>query len=420
MTATRATLRVLGPGEEKTEIPLTDRPLIIGREPDCDLIIADPAVSKRHAQLLVVDGQYMIRDQNSHNGTFVDGERITHRALKNGDVITIGAKKILFSVYEAPVQPGAITVAMPAGAAPPAVAIPIQMRPEAELTEAKLDELAQVEEKSRRIWSVLLTAAIVVTALIGLIIIFSLGGPTPIQIGVEEINLGIDEQLGQFSLPNAPYALNIRSLNPDIVEVDGRWPGDGQYDKDLSGLTTLYFARLRPRNEGEARIEIKRGNAVYFIVVFVRTYKEPDDYKKAMGEAKNSTLTADEKKVRAMDFKTRADSLLEAGLPGRAVQDYNVAREYLAAAGDVELMTKIEDKIGEARQLVKKQWDGLRLQMGQAWDRRDNAAMIEALEKAIQLFPDRDDARRQWAELVLKRFKMAEKKSAPGGIGSIQ
>jgi tetratricopeptide (TPR) repeat protein len=294
------------------------------------------------------------------------------------------------------------------------------MRPEAELTEAKLEELAQVEEKSRRIWSVLLTAAIVVAALVGLIIIFSLGGPTPIQAGVEELNLGIDEQLGQFSLPNAPYASNIRSLNPDIVEVDGRWPGDGQYDKELSGITTLYFARLRPRNEGEARIEIKRGNAVYFIVVFVRTYKEPDDYKKAMDEAKNSTLPADEKKVRARDFKTRADSLLEAGLPGRAVQDYNVAREYLAAAGDVELMTKIEDKIGEARQLVKKQWDGLRLQMGQAWDRRDNAAMIDALEKAIQLFPDRDDARRQWAELVLKRFKMAEKKGAPGGIGGAQ
>jgi len=64
--------------------------LYLGRSPECELAISDPAVSRRHARLWVSPTQIVIEDLGSQNGVFVNGERIRGpRELHIDDVVRI-------------------------------------------------------------------------------------------------------------------------------------------------------------------------------------------------------------------------------------------------------------------------------------------------------------------------------------------
>ena len=68
----------------------------LGRGTDCDVVLDDPAVSKRHARVRF-DGQAWIEDLDSTNGTFVNGRRVTGTTLlRRGDRIALGTAKIVF------------------------------------------------------------------------------------------------------------------------------------------------------------------------------------------------------------------------------------------------------------------------------------------------------------------------------------
>ncbi len=59
-----------------TMLPLGNGPITIGRAPSSSLVIEDPYASSRHTVLENVDGDWIISDQGSTNGTFVDEERL--------------------------------------------------------------------------------------------------------------------------------------------------------------------------------------------------------------------------------------------------------------------------------------------------------------------------------------------------------
>jgi DNA-binding NtrC family response regulator/pSer/pThr/pTyr-binding forkhead associated (FHA) protein len=65
--------------------------ILVGRGDEADLRLRDPAASRRHARILVGDGEIRVADLESHNGTRVNGERVTGtRVLSSGDVVSIG------------------------------------------------------------------------------------------------------------------------------------------------------------------------------------------------------------------------------------------------------------------------------------------------------------------------------------------
>jgi sigma-B regulation protein RsbU (phosphoserine phosphatase) len=76
---------------------LKDKRISLGRSGDNDIPIQDPFASGHHAVIHPSDSRYMIRDNNSKNGTFLNGKRI-HRdtELKKGDEILIGSTRIVF------------------------------------------------------------------------------------------------------------------------------------------------------------------------------------------------------------------------------------------------------------------------------------------------------------------------------------
>ncbi len=71
--------------------------MTIGRSRDCDLFLEDLTVSRLHATIRQLpDGQYELEDRRSATGTFVNGQRISHCILKDGDLIQIGNHRIVF------------------------------------------------------------------------------------------------------------------------------------------------------------------------------------------------------------------------------------------------------------------------------------------------------------------------------------
>ena len=75
---------------ELERIPLLKQSITIGRTPTNDIKIDNPAVSQKHAKINFDNKQYIIEDQNSLNGTFVNGKKINKYVLKNRDQIKIG------------------------------------------------------------------------------------------------------------------------------------------------------------------------------------------------------------------------------------------------------------------------------------------------------------------------------------------
>ena len=74
----------------KTTHELTDDRITIGRAPDNMIQIDDPSVSGRHAQLLLIDERYQLKDLGSTNGTRVNSELVTDVFLRVGDRIRFG------------------------------------------------------------------------------------------------------------------------------------------------------------------------------------------------------------------------------------------------------------------------------------------------------------------------------------------
>jgi pSer/pThr/pTyr-binding forkhead associated (FHA) protein len=72
--------------------------LRLGRSPDNDLILRDPATSGHHARVERRGDQFFIVDLGSTNGTLVNGEPIQEKELNHDDRITIGQNAVHFSV----------------------------------------------------------------------------------------------------------------------------------------------------------------------------------------------------------------------------------------------------------------------------------------------------------------------------------
>lgn len=68
-------------------------PLTIGRAPECDLVLPQPYVSRRHAEIRREGAQLVVTDKDSRHGTFVNGERVSERALKTADLIQFGSRE---------------------------------------------------------------------------------------------------------------------------------------------------------------------------------------------------------------------------------------------------------------------------------------------------------------------------------------
>jgi len=66
---------------------LTEGTTLIGRSQECDLVINDNRISRKHLKFKLKEGKAVIEDLDSTNGTFVNGEKTKHRELKMNDKV---------------------------------------------------------------------------------------------------------------------------------------------------------------------------------------------------------------------------------------------------------------------------------------------------------------------------------------------
>ncbi len=96
------------------------RVIVVGRAVTSDLSIYDPTVSRRHAEVTLLNGSVSVKDVGSSNGTYINGTQITQSTAGDGDIVTFG--KVAFKVLQA-------TPATPRPAKPAAEASGFGVRP---------------------------------------------------------------------------------------------------------------------------------------------------------------------------------------------------------------------------------------------------------------------------------------------------
>ena len=85
--------------------------IIIGRDEDCQLVMSDIAVSRRHARISFENDHFVLTDLSSGNGTFLNGVRVQQERLSPGDEIIIGERTLRFvELNEAPATSAAMPV----------------------------------------------------------------------------------------------------------------------------------------------------------------------------------------------------------------------------------------------------------------------------------------------------------------------
>jgi hypothetical protein len=78
------------------EVPLTRDTFFIGRSKNNNLPLNDKSVSRKHAVINMLEGEYILSDLNSLKGSYVNGRKIEEVTLKPGDIINIGENRMQF------------------------------------------------------------------------------------------------------------------------------------------------------------------------------------------------------------------------------------------------------------------------------------------------------------------------------------
>jgi dipeptidyl aminopeptidase/acylaminoacyl peptidase len=79
-------------------VALPSQMVSIGRAPDNDIVVGDPATSGRHGRIEVRNGAFWVSDLGSTNGTLVNGEPVIEKELSDGDLIAIGQNTMRFTL----------------------------------------------------------------------------------------------------------------------------------------------------------------------------------------------------------------------------------------------------------------------------------------------------------------------------------
>ena len=111
-------------------IPMLKKQLLVGRRESCDVVLRFENVSAHHCKLYVQSGYWYVKDQNSRNGTKINGVRVDEKRVDPGDILSVA--KHQYEVTYSPVDLGAV-------GPPPAEASPADIMSQSLLDRAGLN-----------------------------------------------------------------------------------------------------------------------------------------------------------------------------------------------------------------------------------------------------------------------------------------
>jgi len=68
----------------------------IGRTPDNQVVVPSREVSRKHAEIILGEKGYLLKDLGSPNGTFVNGQKVKEHLLQEGDRVTVAGQSFVF------------------------------------------------------------------------------------------------------------------------------------------------------------------------------------------------------------------------------------------------------------------------------------------------------------------------------------
>lgn len=92
----QATLTLFEGGKPTRTYSLAKPVVMLGRLPESDVVVSDPGASRQHARISNANGEFVLDDLGSTNGTLVNDEAVRERVLGDGDRITIGETVLEF------------------------------------------------------------------------------------------------------------------------------------------------------------------------------------------------------------------------------------------------------------------------------------------------------------------------------------
>jgi pSer/pThr/pTyr-binding forkhead associated (FHA) protein len=87
---------VIGGPDAGTTHPITMVHTLIGRGPEADIRVRDESASRRHASILYAEGEFRVRDEQSSNGTFLNGSKVVEYAIRDRDKLLVGDSLLQF------------------------------------------------------------------------------------------------------------------------------------------------------------------------------------------------------------------------------------------------------------------------------------------------------------------------------------
>src|SRR5438034_1256734 len=103
-TAPRSySLQVLG--QQMQTVVLGARPIVVGAHAQCDLVLTDPKVSRKHAELAITPDGVRVKDLGSTNGTWWQGTRVGEVTVAAGSTVQFGNTAVRIAASDAPSLP---------------------------------------------------------------------------------------------------------------------------------------------------------------------------------------------------------------------------------------------------------------------------------------------------------------------------
>jgi len=141
-----AKLVILNQGMTGRTFELSGDRTTVGRVEDNSFQIADGSVSSHHAEILLHGTEILIKDNNSTNGTFINGDKISEAVLKPGQVLRFG--QVELKIDDGKPLPAAPAPAAPAPAAP--APAPAKRQIESTMVIPRGVSMTDLEESSTR------------------------------------------------------------------------------------------------------------------------------------------------------------------------------------------------------------------------------------------------------------------------------